>query len=158
MIDFQNVSKLLGGKDILKDVTFRINKGERIGFVGPNGSGKTTVFSMICGDMSPDKGEILKPEKARIGILRQQLGFFKAEDPLISYVMTASGELPAIQAQIESIEAELKHRDADEATLNELGRLQSAFEHLGGYDMEHRAAAALAGLGFQEEVYRKPIG
>lgn len=158
MIDFQNVSKLLGGKDILKDVTFRINKGERIGFVGPNGSGKTTVFSMICGDMSPDKGEILKPEKARIGILRQQLGFFKAEDPLISYVMTASGELPAIQAQIESIEAELKHRDADEATLNELGRLQSAFEHLGGYDMEHRAAAALAGLGFQEEVYRKSIG
>ena len=63
MIDFKNVNKLLGGRDILKDADFRINKGERIGFVGPNGAGKTTVFSMICGDMSPDKGEIIKPEK-----------------------------------------------------------------------------------------------
>ncbi len=158
MIDFQNVSKLLGGRDLMKDATFRINKGERIGVVGPNGSGKTTLFSMICGDMSPDKGEILKPEKARIGILRQQLGFFKAEDPLIEYVMTASGELPALQKQIESLEQRLQSQTADESMLNELGRLQSAFEHLGGYDMEHRAAAALAGLGFSEEVYRKPIG
>ena len=89
MIDFKNVNKLLGGRDILK------------------GAGKTTVFSMICGDMSPDKGEIIKPEKARIGILRQQLGFFKEEQPLIEYVMTASGELPAIQKQLEEIEARL---------------------------------------------------
>lgn len=158
MIDFKNVNKLLGGRDILKDADFRINKGERIGFVGPNGAGKTTVFSMICGDMSPDKGEIIKPEKARIGILRQQLGFFKEEQPLIEYVMTASGELPAIQKQLEEIEARLNSGEtADEQTLNELGRLQSAFEHLGGYDMEHRAAAALAGLGFPEENFRKPM-
>ncbi len=159
MIDFLNVSKMLGGRDLMKDATFRISKGERIGIVGPNGSGKTTLFSMICGDMTPDKGEIRKPEKARIGILRQQLGFFKAEDPLIEYVMTASGELPAIQKRMEELEEQLKVCSGDNSTLlNELGQLQSVFEHLGGYDMEHRAAAALAGLGFSNEVYRKPIG
>lgn len=158
MIDFQNVSKLLGGRELLKNASFRVNKGERIGFVGPNGSGKTTVFSMICGDMSPDKGEIIKPEKARIGILRQQLGFFKAEEPLIDYVKTASGEIPVIQARIDAIEKRLADGIAADPELDELGRLQSAFEHLGGYDMEHRAAAALAGLGFQEDVLHKAMG
>ena len=81
MIDFQNVSKLLGGKDILKNVSFRINKGERIGFVGPNGAGKSTVFSMICGDISADHGEILKPEKARIGG-----GIFRSERSRMSWI------------------------------------------------------------------------
>jgi len=157
MIDFQNVSKLLGGRDILNDASFRVNKGERIGFVGPNGSGKTTVFSMICGEMSPDKGEIIKPEKARIGILKQQLSFFKAEEPLLEYVKQASGELPKIQERMGEIETQLTVV-SDDSLLAELGRLQSAFEHLGGYDMEHRAAAALAGLGFQPDVLQKPMG
>ena len=49
MIDFQNVTKLLGGKAILDNASFRINQGERVGVVGPNGTGKTTVFSMILG-------------------------------------------------------------------------------------------------------------
>lgn len=158
MIDFQNVSKLLGGKDILKNVSFRINKGERIGFVGPNGAGKSTVFSMICGDISADHGEILKPEKARIGILRQQLTFFKAEEPLIDYVKQASGELPQIQQRMQELETLLQSDPANENALNELGNLQNAFEHLGGYDMEHRAAAALAGLGFAQDVLKKPMG
>ena len=55
MIDFQNVTKLLGGKAILDNASFRINRGERVGMVGPNGTGKTTVFSMILGELPPDK-------------------------------------------------------------------------------------------------------
>lgn len=158
MIDFQNVSKFLGSKEILRDASFRVNKGERIGVVGPNGSGKTTVFSMLCGDLAPDRGEIIRPEKARIGILRQQLGFFKADEPLLSYVKQASGELSALQTRIHELEKLLETDSANDALLKELGQKQSTFEHLGGYDMEHRAAAALAGLGFPEEWLARPMG
>ena len=84
MLDFRNVSKLLGGRDIFRNVSFRINRGERAGIVGPNGAGKTTLFSLIAGDMSPDSGEVLMPEKIRLGYLRQQLPSAGPETELLS--------------------------------------------------------------------------
>lgn len=158
MIDFNDVSKLLGGRDILNHASMRVNKGEKIGVVGPNGSGKTTVFSLIAGDISPDHGEIVVPEKARIGLLRQQLSFFKESEVLLDFVKKASGELPAIQKRIDETLQILQGNPSCESALKELGHLQSIFEHLGGYDIEHRAAAALAGLGFQESDLAKSMG
>ena len=73
MIDFKNVYKSYGEQVLLDAVSFRINPGERVGFVGPNGSGKSTVFGMICGDVLPDKGAVGLPKSMTIGYLRQQL-------------------------------------------------------------------------------------
>ncbi len=157
MIDFQNVSKILGGKTILDDVSFRINRGERIGFVGPNGTGKTTVFSMICSEITPDKGSILIPDKLRIGILHQQLSISTRQEDVLSFAASAGGELPRIQARIHELEKILQDDSGNTAALNELGSLQTQFEHLGGYDSEHRAEAALAGLGFSENTFHNPI-
>ena len=158
MLDFQNVSKLLGGKDILKDVSLRINKGERVGIVGPNGTGKTTLFRMITGEMSPDAGEIIVPEKLRLGYLHQQLAASGTNVRLIDYVETAGGELPAIHAAMEKIEAQLQTlQSPPESLLNELGQLQSRYEQLGGYEMRHRAEAALDGLGFSPEALEQPL-
>ena len=67
MIDFQNVSKSFGARDIFSNASFRVEKGERVGIVGPNGSGKSTLFSLICGEMSADKGEIVIPAKNSSG-------------------------------------------------------------------------------------------
>ncbi|MBR6241146.1 MAG: ABC-F family ATP-binding cassette domain-containing protein, partial [Lentisphaeria bacterium] len=156
MIDFQNVTKLLGGKPILDDASFRINQGERVGVVGPNGTGKTTVFSMILGELPPDKGEILIPERLRIGILRQQIDLSDKQEDVLSYV-AATGELPILQAKIEEIGRALEDDPSNRQLLDELGRLQTRFEHLGGYDSGHRAEAALAGLGFDEEVFHHPL-
>ena len=156
MIDFQNVTKLLGGKPILDDASFRINQGERVGVVGPNGTGKTTVFSMILGELPPDKGEILIPERLRIGILRQQIDLSDKQEDVLSYV-AATGELPILQAKIEEIGRALEEDPSNRQLLDELGRLQTRFEHLGGYDSGHRAEAALAGLGFDEEVFHHPL-
>ncbi len=156
MIDFQNVSKLLGGKDILLNASFRVNKGERIGFVGPNGSGKTTVFSMICGEMLPDRGDILTPQKARIGILKQQLAVYGTNETLIDYVKAASGELPVLKKQIDNLEMALATRSTPDL-LEKLGLLQSRYEHLGGYDMEHLAAESLSGLGFPSDSFLKTV-
>ena len=162
MIDFKNVFKSYGARDIFNDASFRVEKGERAGVVGPNGSGKSTLFAMICGELSADKGEITVPQKARIGLLHQQLDFFRAEEPLISYVAAASGELPKLQERMRELETLLAQgRTADRSQneiLKELGHLQTTFEHLGGYEIRHRAAAALAGLGFREEDLERPMG
>ncbi len=158
MIDFINVVKTLGGRSVLDGVSFRINQGERIGVTGPNGTGKTTLFNLICGDMTPDKGEILIPERLRIGILRQQLeGRVTQEQDLISYVSSTDGSLSRIHERILELEARLAERPSDEKSLEEIGLLQSQYEQLGGYDMGHRAAAALSGLGFPESVFRQPL-
>ena len=65
MIDFKDVSKQYGARDIFNGASFRVEKGERVGVVGPNGSGKSTLFSMITGELSADKGEITVPQKDR---------------------------------------------------------------------------------------------
>ena len=159
MLDFQNVSKMLGGKDILKDVSLRINKGERVGIVGPNGTGKTTLFRMITGEMSPDSGEIMIPERLRLGYLHQQLAAAGSDVKLIDYVESAGGELPAIHQAMEKLEAELAAAGSNppQKTLDELGRLQSRYEQLGGYEMRHRAEAALDGLGFAPSALEQPL-
>ena len=157
MLDFRNVSKLLGGRDIFRSASFRINRGERVGVVGPNGAGKTTLFSLIAGDMTPDAGDVVMPEKIRLGYLRQQLPSAGPETELLAYVEEASGELPAIHAEIEALERRLAETPGNAGLLNSLGELQSRYEHLGGYDMRHRAQAALAGLGFDPETFSRPL-
>ena len=159
MIDFKNVRKTFGQRDILDDASFRVNRNERVGLVGPNGAGKSTIFNLICGEQTPEKGEITIPQKARIGFLKQQLDFFKDDEAVVAYVASASGELPKIQERIHEIEAELAKQPADNTELlEELGDLQTHFEHLGGYDMRHKAEAALKGLGFREEDLERPMG
>ena len=73
MIDFRNICKSFSGKDILRDITLRINPGERVGIVGPNGAGKSTLFSILMGEQSPDSGSIAIPKNHRIGIMRQHI-------------------------------------------------------------------------------------
>ena len=158
MIDFSEVSKSYGARGIFNAASFRVEKGERVGVVGPNGSGKSTLFSLITGELSADRGEIVIPRKARIGHLRQQLDFFSGEEPLIEFVATAGGELPRLLARMQELETLLKSQPSDQSALRELGELQTRFEHIGGYDIRHRAAAALAGLGFREEDQNRPMG
>ena len=157
MIDFQNVSKSYGARDIFADASFRVEKGEKVGVVGPNGSGKSTLFAMICDELSADKGEITVPKKMRIGLLHQQLDFFRAEESLISFASAASGETALIMKRIHELESELAEHSSP-SLLRELGELQTRFEHLDGYNIRHQAAAALAGLGFREEDMEKAMG
>ena len=157
MIDFKNVSKSYGARDIFADASFRVEKGEKVGVVGPNGSGKSTLFAMICDELSADKGEITVPKKMRIGLLHQQLDFFRAEESLISFASAASGETAHIMKRIHELESELAEHSSP-SLLRELGELQTRFEHLDGYNIRHQAAAALAGLGFREEDMEKTMG
>ncbi|MBE6371177.1 MAG: ABC-F family ATP-binding cassette domain-containing protein [Lentisphaerae bacterium] len=158
MIDFTGICKSYGKQDIFDNVSFRINPGERVGIVGPNGMGKTTMFQILTGEISPDKGETVIPKKARLGYLRQQLDFYDPEAKLIDFVCAAEGELARIVEQIHELEKQIAAGDSNPSKLNTLGHLQSAFEAQGGYDLKHKAAAALAGLGFQESDLERKMG
>ena len=158
MIDFTGICKSYGKQDIFDNVSFRINPGERVGIVGPNGMGKTTMFQILTGEISPDKGEVVIPKKARLGYLRQQLDYYDPEEKLIDFVCAAEGELARIVEQIHELEKQIAAGDSNPSKLNTLGHLQSAFEAQGGYDLKHKAAAALAGLGFQESDLERKMG
>ena len=163
MIDFQNISKSLGGEDILRNVSLRITAGEHVGITGPNGAGKSTLFNILTGEMSPDEGKIELPTDLRLGHVRQQPEAHNTDATLLAYTENAIGELNQIQDSIEQIEARLagqasssEHNDKD-ADIRQLGELQSRFEHLGGYELKTRAEATLMGLGFSVEAFHQPF-
>ena len=156
MIDFINVKKSFADKDILKDATFRINKGEHVGLVGPNGAGKSTIFNMIIGDSEQDSGDIILPKNMRLGYLKQQLKSDNNEVSLIDYTADAMPELKELHSQIEKVEKSLTVESSD-SLLNKLGELQSKFESLGGYEMRAKAEAALSGLGFHTDQFNSPL-
>ncbi len=159
MIDFIQVSKHFGPQDVLKAVTFRINAGERIGVVGPNGAGKSTIFGLIGGDIEADKGDVTLPKNARLGYLHQQLNPHAVEHNLLEYTEDSIPELKTIPARIHELESKIETFSATEKerVLKQIGTLQHKFEHLGGYEMQARAEAALCGLGFHVAEFKKPF-
>jgi ATP-binding cassette subfamily F protein 3 len=161
MIDFQNVSKRFGTQDVLIEASFRINPGEHVGIVGPNGSGKSTVAGLIAREISPDGGSITLPNDTSIGYLHQQIAEEHSSTPLLEF---SEGGVPALQ-QLEHKMREIEDQLASEPNnkeqailLEQLGELQTTFEHEHGYDIRHMAEAALTGLGFRESDFQRPIG
>ena len=155
MLDFQNISVHYGLQDVLTNVSFRVNKGERVGVVGPNGSGKSTLFKIILGELSTDHGELVIEENPTIGSTRQNPEPDTPDETLLEYAMRGVPGFCELEAKMKALEARL---DAGEtAVLKEYGEVQTAFEHLGGYDLETRVKVALGGLGFAVEEFTKPF-
>ena len=155
MLDFQNISVHYGLQDVLTNVSFRVNKGERVGVVGPNGSGKSTLFKIILGELSTDHGELVIEESPTIGSTRQHPEPDTPDETLLEYAMRGVPGFCELEAKMKALEARL---DAGETSvLKEYGEVQTAFEHLGGYDLETRVKVALGGLGFAVEEFAKPF-
>ena len=161
MLDFKNISVHYGQQDVLSGVTFRVNKGDRVGVVGPNGSGKSTLFKIVLGEMSTDTGELVIENDPCIGWTRQNPEPDSPEETLLEYSLKGIPGLSEMEARIHELEDILYSGSGEAASsqslLNELGELQTKFEHLGGYDMETRVKVALGGLGFSVEEFAKPF-
>ena len=155
MLDFKGISVHYGHQDVLENVTFRVNKGERIGVVGPNGSGKSTLFKLVLGELSADKGELIIEEKPRIGWTRQNPQPESEGQTLLDYAVRGVPGFTDLEARMRELEAKLDSGDVN--VLKEYGEVQTAFEHLGGYDLETRVKIALGGLGFTVEEFSKPF-
>ena len=159
MIDFQNISKLYSGSYILKDVSFRINSGERVGIVGPNGAGKSTIFNIITGNVVPDGGNVVIPKDHRIGIMAQNILNSDLDRKLVEFTADAIPELKVYTSELHDIENRLETADAAErmTLLRRHGELQTKVEHLGAYRLDQEAKEALTNLGFATESFDMPL-
>ena len=161
MLDFQNICKSYGGRDVLKNVTFRINSGERVGVVGPNGAGKSTLFAIATGELSPDSGSVAIPRDHRLGIMRQTVAHGELGRPLLEFTADAIPELRGMTAELAEIEKKLNEDSPDADRLATLlrrhGELQSRIEHLGAYRLDQEAAEALGNLGFPAAALERPL-
>ena len=161
MIDFRNICKSFSGKDILRDITLRINPGERVGIVGPNGAGKSTLFSILMGEQSPDSGSIAIPKNHRIGIMRQHIDHNELSRPLLDFTADAIPELKSGAEELKKLENDMAEDripdDELDKALRRHGELQTMIEHLGAYRLDVEAAQALSSLGFAEQDFKRPL-
>ncbi|MDR2663988.1 MAG: ATP-binding cassette domain-containing protein [Puniceicoccales bacterium] len=145
MLQAKELNYRIGPRLLFSDVSFSIPPEAKVGIVGPNGVGKTTLFRIILGEIVPDGGEILYPGGYRFVQVRQEMGDGR-QSPL-ELVLASDRELALVREQLEGPE-----RDG-----MELAELWDQFLALGGQDSEARAASILAGLGFSEESMRQPL-
>lgn len=161
MITFSKISKSFGAQEVLRDVSFQIGDGERLGIVGPNGAGKSTVFELITGGLSPDEGEVSIPRGSRIGHLHQLTDAGGSTDSVLEYGESGLPEIAEIQRRIDELERKFSENafpeNEKERMLKRLGELQTEFENLDGYSIRNRAEAALSGLGFTEEDFHRTV-
>ncbi len=146
-----NVEKGYAGTEILRGVSFQVNPGEKVGLVGRNGAGKTTVFRLLTGSESPDTGEVVKANGLKLGLLDQHVDLKKGQT-------VHQAALSAFQTilDIESEMRQLELRMADDHSPEVLERyadLQTAFEQADGFTYTARAESILLGLGFSREYW-----
>jgi len=153
ILTVSNVSKYYGAQRVLDNVSFAIARGERVGLVGRNGVGKTTLLRLIMGQEEPDGGQIAIARGTRLGYLEQE-ATFDPERPLAEEVGRVFAPLRAKEAELRGLEAEMAGPEvvADPARLEKVmaryTRLTHEFEAAGGYDYEAEVKATLGGLGF----------
>lgn len=150
-ITIQNLSKSLGGNDILTDFSLEISSGMRLCVCGPNGSGKSTFLRLVAGMESPDTGRIILPRTCRMGFVEQELDEERLKTNLLDFVLDV---LP----DWNSFWEEWNESSHDEASLMRLSKKQAELENLYGYNPEHRAKAVLSGLGFSDDKLEKTLG
>jgi ATP-binding cassette, subfamily F, member 3 len=159
MIYVSGIAKHYGSKVLYKDGSFQINRGEKIGLVGSNGSGKTTIFRILAGEESVDEGEVSNSEKLVIGYFSQNLEEMSGRTAL-QEVESAHPRFRDVQRDLSLLEAKLSEPlEEDEMTkvLERYGELQAEFENMGGYELEAKAAEILTGLRIGPEDYNRPV-
>eukprot|EP00741_Cyanophora_paradoxa_P025617 tig00000383_g24721.t1 len=156
-IALENVSKAYPGKDLLEDVTLAIRPGMRLGLVGPNGAGKSTLFKIIMGDLSPDKGSVVKERGLRIGYLAQELPADAGERSVVDEVASGIGLEEEIEAGIDEVSEALAKHPEERALYARLSDLQTQLDFVRAARPRETAREILLGLGFREEELEKSL-
>src|SRR6478672_3386412 len=146
-----NVEKSYGGYEVLRGVSFQVNPDEKIGLVGRNGSGKTTIFRIITGAESPDEGDIHSINNLKLGLLEQHVDF-RAGETVHTAALSAFKAVHDIEAEMRRLEKQMETDHSDE-TLSRYADLQLEFERADGYTFAARAESILMGLGFDREIW-----
>ena len=156
LISLQNLSFHFGARAILEDASWQIGTGERIGLVGSNGTGKSTLLRLMTGAYTPDGGVINKPKDVSLGFFNQDLLSFSTNESILKVGMQAFEKAHQLEKDMEELLLELETKPDDEKLLDDYSHMLHDFEVAGGYEMEHRAAEVLEGLGFSTTDLQRP--
>src|SRR5438270_3567465 len=141
-----DVGKDIAGEPLLRGISFKLERRDRMTLSGRNGSGKTTLLRMLAGEASVDAGELVFAKDVKVA-LHDQRPPRERELTLRDYVLSGARELVAIERELSSLEQAMAGGAHDSATLDAYARAQARLEHAGGYGWRERALSTLHGLG-----------
>ena len=157
MLNIHNLSVSFGGTFLFEEVTFRMGAGDRVGLVGKNGAGKSTMLKILAGDFKPDSGQIATEKEVRIGFLRQDIDFEQGRT-VLEEAYQAFTEIQIVEKKLETINHQLVSRTDYESEeysqiIEDLSDYTHRFELLGGYNYVGDTEKILLGLGFKRDVF-----
>ena len=161
-LSVSDVNLSFGTDIILKDISFAINDGDRLGVIGVNGAGKTSLFKIITGEYAPDSGAVYIQKGHTVGVLAQNadLSSLPGEMTCIEYMYTAYSSLLALEKEITKTEQALASATSTEETMNLTARLNeqnARFASLGGLEFRSRCRGMLLRLGFDDELINRHV-
>jgi ATP-binding cassette subfamily F protein 3 len=156
MLSISNLSYFIGGRALYENANLHIKPKDKIGLVGQNGTGKSTLLKIIHGDYLPTTGEVQKAKDCTIGFLNQDLLSYQSDDSILDVALAAFKETLAIQDEIDKV-LKLMETDYSEEVINRLALLQDRFESNEGYTIKAKAEEVLEGIGFQTNDLQKPL-
>jgi ATP-binding cassette, subfamily F, member 3 len=156
MLTINNLSFYFGGRAIFEDANLQIKPKDKIGLIGLNGKGKSTLLKIIVGEYQPDAGNISKSGDCSIGFLNQDLLSYQTDDSILNVAMQGFERQLELHHQIEEVlqQMELDYKDE---LVERLGELQHEFDLLDGYSIGSKAEEILEGLGFKTWELQKPL-
>ncbi|MCA6407440.1 MAG: ABC-F family ATP-binding cassette domain-containing protein, partial [Cytophagales bacterium] len=156
MISISNISYFIGGRALYQNASMFIKPDDKIGLIGLNGRGKSTLLKIINGELKIDAGSISKAKDCTIGFLNQDLLSYQTDDAILTVAMGAFKEAVDTQRQLEKVLHQLETEYSDEL-VDKLTKLQEKFEHLDGYTMQSKAEEVLEGIGFTTKDLHRPL-
>ncbi|MEO9485150.1 MAG: ribosomal protection-like ABC-F family protein [Ekhidna sp.] len=156
MIDITNLSYYIGDRPLYDEASLFIGPKDKIGLIGLNGTGKSTLLKMMVGDTQPSGGKISMSKDTTIGFLNQDLLSFQTQDSILAVAMTAFAKTMAIQKEIDKVIKEMEENYRDEL-VDKLAKLQERFEAQEGYTLQSRAEEILEGIGFKTADLSRPL-
>ena len=155
LIALQDITFEFGARTIIEDSSWHIIPGDRVGLIGLNGTGKSTLLRIINGEYTISKGSINKIKNLTIGFFNQDLLSFETENSILSVGMTAFEQALKVEKELEELTAKLEHSQ-DDALLHEYADKLHEFDTLDGYNIRHKTATVLEGLGFSTADLERP--
>jgi ATP-binding cassette subfamily F protein 3 len=156
MLSISNLSFYFGSRALYDGANLHIKPKTKIGLIGANGTGKSTLLRLISGEYSPDGGNISKSGECTIGFLNQDLLSYQTDDSILHVAMQAFERALELQIQIDAVlhKMETNYEDKD---VDLLSKLQEEFERLDGYTIQSKSEEILEGLGFTTDDLNKPL-
>ncbi|PQB03608.1 ABC-F family ATP-binding cassette domain-containing protein [Aureitalea marina] len=159
MLNIHKLSIAFQGSYLFEDITFRLGIGDRVGLVGKNGAGKSTMLRIIAGEQEFDEGQLATDKEIRIGFLKQDIDFEKGRN-VLQEAYLAFDEILKLEEQLANINTQLAERtdyesESYQQLLVDLNDVQHQYEVLGGYTYQGETERILQGLGFKRSEFEK---